>query len=732
MDIEKVRDEHPIPDVLRHRYGVVIKGGKINCPNPSHRDRDPSCSIYRKPSIGWRFHCHGCDARGDVVELVRYMEGCTFQEALQALTGSPPTPRCTEPDPSLDVPDPEMHLTFPPGTVIPRAGDEVPLKTARGSVTKRPELVHVYRNESGQPFLLTFRIKRPGGKKAVIPVRMTLQNEWIWKGFEDEKPIYGLDKLRGSHHPVLVVEGEKCVDLLSPLWDDRVTVISWQGGTGNVKNVDWTPLKGREVWLWPDADHDGKGQKAMDYIRETCGASKTYTVRLPDGKKHGWDAADRLEEAGGNAEEVWAWLCQHLEIDRVALPQEASGRENDWLPGDYAIEKTAEGGLKRTSVLNAGLYLQFHPRFKGRLALDTFRQEVLYDGQPVDDTTALEIQRQLSLLSTPPGFGPQVGLDSIERLIIGIAAKNPFSSLVRAFDALPAWDGLARVKGLLTAVAHVPANPYTLNVCLRWMVGAVKRAHEPGCQHDGVLVLEGEGGIGKTSFFREIARIGGMDLFTELGGVLHDKDALLKLRGKLIVELAEMTAHRKSERDVFKSFITSKVDNYRVPYGRRSQDMPRQCVFAGTTNATTGYIDDPGDNRRLWPVRIESPIDIDYIRKHLVQLWAEALALYRSNEPNYLLPEEAAVWQEKIESIRNPDSWEETLRDKLDDNESYSTEEVFAILQIFLMKEQDRGATARLKDIMLQLGWELMSRGDDKRRRWRKRLRARRSDATRP
>ena len=62
---------------------------------------------------------------------------------------------------------------------------------------------------------------------------------------------------------------------------------------------------------------------------------------------------------------------------------------------------------------------------------------------------------------------------------------------------------------------------------------------------------------------------------------------------------------------------------------------PRQCIFVGTTNATT-YLHDPTGNRRFWPVKIGT-IQLAKVGTELVdQLWAEAVDAYRKGEPWWL------------------------------------------------------------------------------------------------
>lgn len=67
-------------------------------------------------------------------------------------------------------------------------------------------------------------------------------------------PLYGLDTL-GDARQVIVVGSEQGRDALAG--ETGRTVLSWAGGTQGVKHTDWTPLRGRNVVIWPDADAPG-------------------------------------------------------------------------------------------------------------------------------------------------------------------------------------------------------------------------------------------------------------------------------------------------------------------------------------------------------------------------------------------------------------------------------------------------------------------------------------------
>ena len=65
------------PIEAAQRYGTV-KHGFMRC--PFHADRTPSLKLY-----GDHFHCFGCGAHGDVIDLTTALLGCSESEAARRL-----------------------------------------------------------------------------------------------------------------------------------------------------------------------------------------------------------------------------------------------------------------------------------------------------------------------------------------------------------------------------------------------------------------------------------------------------------------------------------------------------------------------------------------------------------------------------------------------------------------------------------------------------------------------
>jgi predicted P-loop ATPase len=217
---------------------------------------------------------------------------------------------------------------------------------------------------------------------------------------------------------------------------------------------------------------------------------------------------------------------------------------------------------------------------------------------------------------------------------------------------------------------------------------------------------------------------------------MGSKDASLQLRGLWIVELSELDVLNRAELARAKAFITQQSERFRVPYGRRIINVPRQCVFVGTTNADSWSKDETG-GRRFWPVRCRH-IDLDGLRRDRDQLWAEALRQYHKRILWWL--DDAQLVQEAVEEQRKryqADVWEEPIAVWLEnrtarldehgqlvatlrlDVDSVSINEILhhcigKPLEMWTQTDKNRVAAS-----LQSLGWERFKYGTKNPREWR-------------
>lgn len=229
-------------------------------------------------------------------------------------------------------------------------------------------------------------------------------------------------------------------------------------------------------------------------------------------------------------------------------------------------------------------------------------------------------------------YGVQFPSEQFYRAVSDVTNRRKFHPIRDYINALPEWDKKPRLDTLLIDYFAAEDNIFTREAIRKVLVAAVARIIDPGKKFDYMLVLNGEQGIGKSTFFDKLAGEWFSDNLNM--GDMRDKSGAEKLLGYWILEIGELAGIRKVEVESVKAFLSRREDIYRPAFGRTTERHPRQCVIVGSTNSKTGFLRDITGNRRFWPVKVakgkRSPWNMG--PEEIRQIWAEAYAMYKNGE----------------------------------------------------------------------------------------------------
>lgn len=231
-------------------------------------------------------------------------------------------------------------------------------------------------------------------------------------------------------------------------------------------------------------------------------------------------------------------------------------------------------------------------------------------------------------------------LQTVQAYLSIIASRNVVSPAKNLIEPVE-WDGVSRLPEIFS-ILGISGDELSETLVKKWLIQCVSLLYNSVASPfgaDGVLVLVGKQGIGKTCFFRRLAVEN--VLFGEGRSLTFaDKDTLISATGYWITELGEIEATLKGDRERLKAFITSTVDEYRRAYARAATKALRRTSFCGSANSADFLTDQTG-NRRFWTVPVEK-IDLERLDKlNVLQLWAEIKTLSDADRQAFrLTPEE--------------------------------------------------------------------------------------------
>lgn len=328
--LRELSRQHELPDVASKYIDLQRTGSEYEALCPFHADRNPSLRIYQRSGDGaWRFKCFSCGAHGDTVDFVRDIEGVDTAEAARRLRGEGPPPvRIQRPAPAEHVERWVPVLPVPRDTPPPfdpeRPGNWRVWNPKRGREWSfRPVASWPYHDAAGRLLGWVARIEFDDGK--ITPAitwctdTQTGKQRWCMRPFPAPRPLLGLQALaERPEAPVLLVSGEKCQAAAARLLPSFVAV-TWPGGDNGDGHTDWTPLAGRRVTVWMDADSSGRACGERIAARLQAAGCEVRDIDT-DGQPEGWDIADAVADG---------W-------DRAAVVAFCRQRVRPWAPKDEA------------------------------------------------------------------------------------------------------------------------------------------------------------------------------------------------------------------------------------------------------------------------------------------------------------------------------------------------------------------------------------------------------------
>jgi predicted P-loop ATPase len=337
---------------------------------------------------------------------------------------------------------------------------------------------------------------------------------------------------------------------------------------------------------------------------------------------------------------------------------------DDWL---LLLEKNSQTGSPKATIDNVRIILEHDPTLKGKFALNEFagRGEVLgslpWDSRNKrrlwDDNDNQGLYWYLEHCYKITGNSK---IDGALSLHSNAHAFNDVKDYLRALQGK--WDGVARLDALFIDYLGAKDTAYNRAVTRKAFVAAVARAMTPGCKYDNMIILAGPQGIGKSTLLDKMSR----GWFNDSIRTFEGKEASELLQGVWIVEVSELDAFRRTDVSRIKQFLSLRADRFRAAYGRNVKELPRSCIFFGTTN-TSDFLQDTTGNRRFWPVDTGEQSSTKSVWRdldnELDQLWAEAFVRWQAGEPLYLSGAIDLAAKDKQEEHRGASSREGVVRE---------------------------------------------------------------------
>ena len=266
--------------------------------------------------------------------------------------------------------------------------------------------------------------------------------------------------------------------------------------------------------------------------------------------------------------------------------------------------------------------------FDKRIRQNLLELKIEIDHQPLEVGLERFFYIQLSEL------GYSIGKDTAMNSLLYVAKQNSFHPIVEYLENLEKNKNIEPVDINKISTEYLGTdNPLYDQMMKVTLLGMVARVLDRGCKFDSCLVLKGEQGIGKSSFWRILASD---DWFCDTWQQT-EKDLLLTIQTCWLFEIAELDGMtNKKDAAQIKSLLSSSKDNFRRPYEATNDFHPRPSIFVGTCNRAD-FLTDATGSRRFQIIDLQDYfIDLEKLKKDRLKILKGALIAYRNGEKTYL------------------------------------------------------------------------------------------------
>ena len=435
---------------------------------------------------------------------------------------------------------------------------------------------------------------------------------------------------------------------------------------------------------WICAHWETWGELANGGIIVSCPFEGDHTQARRDG-----DTSTVYFPAGTNGYPEGSWVCLHAncrDLTKSAFLCE-TGYTDAQLAQLAQTIPVDDGGME---IVDMSVLPPFFRKKSGKIAptvnnlrmaleradlagmvicKDTFKDEIVWSPTvdavswtPFNDTDYTELRLRLER----DNFDP-IDKGTIRDVVHHLAVERSFDTAIDWLSTL-VWDGVPRMETFWIDHFGVPddADGYARAVGNYTWTALAGRTMRPGIQADMVPILSGDQGIGKT---RGLAAMSPhRDFATTMSFNEPEVERSRKMRGRLIVELAELQGLRSRDREEIKAWITRSDEHWTPKYMEMSTTFKRRCLFFGTTN-DIDFLDDPSGERRWLPLAVGTrygfeAVDVQGIEAVRDQLWAEGLARFNAQGIEWSAAQTLARGEH--EQFKAEDAWKTSITRWLD------------------------------------------------------------------